>query len=149
MIEGITVTKLARIPDERGAIFPMMRADESDFDGFGEIYFSQVFPGVVKGWHLHQVMILHYVAIVGRVKLVVYDDRPRSATYGEINEFFLGDVNYIRIRIPAQVWNGFKGVGTTPSIVANCASVPHDPQEIVRRDPFTTDIPYDWGLRHG
>lgn len=149
MIEGVTVTPLTRIPDERGAIFPMMRSDDPAFEGFGEIYFSQVFPGVIKGWHLHYEMILHYVVVVGRIKLVVYDDRPQSPTQGEVNEFFVGDVNYVRVRIPANVWNGFKGVGTSPAVVANCATLPHDPQEIVRRDPFSPDIPYQWELRHG
>ena len=42
-----------------------------------------------------------------------------------------------------------KRLGQTPSIVANCASHPHDPAEIDRLDPFTDRIPYDWAPRHG
>ena len=38
-------------------------------------------------------------------------------------------------------WNGFKGMGTKEAIVANCADLPHDPDEIMRKDPFTKDIP--------
>jgi dTDP-4-dehydrorhamnose 3,5-epimerase len=33
--------------------------------------------------------------------------------------------------------------------VANCATLPHDPHEIDRLDPFQNDIPYDWALKHG
>jgi dTDP-4-dehydrorhamnose 3,5-epimerase len=47
------------------------------------------------------------------------------------------------------VWNGFKGIGSGPALVANCSTIPHDPEEIVRMDPFTLDVPYDWSLRHG
>jgi dTDP-4-dehydrorhamnose 3,5-epimerase len=47
------------------------------------------------------------------------------------------------------VWNGFKGVAAAPSMVCNCATLPHDPEEIHRRDPFDPAVPYDWALRHG
>ena len=47
-----------------------------------------------------------------------------------------------------MVWNGFKGIGVVPSIVANCASIPHDPNEIIRKLPFDKSIPYDWGIKH-
>ena len=51
--------------------------------------------------------------------------------------------------IPPLVWNGFKGEGDEPALVANCATIPHDPGEIERLDPFDNEIPYDWALRHG
>ena len=63
-------------------------------------------------------------------------------------ELFTGNDNYVLITIAAGIWNGFKGVGVEPAIVANCATEPHDPTEIMRMDPFTDKIPYDWGLRH-
>jgi dTDP-4-dehydrorhamnose 3,5-epimerase len=47
-----------------------------------------------------------------------------------------------------MVWNGFKGMGSELSVVANCASIPHDPDEIDRLDPMSGDIPYDWALKH-
>ena len=37
-----------------------------------------------------------------------------------------------------MVWNGFKGIGTKDSIVANCATIPHDPLEIERKSAFDT-----------
>ena len=49
--------------------------------------------------------------------------------------------------VPPLVWNGFKGVGTEMAIVANCASIPHDPLEIERKDPRDPFIPYDWELK--
>ncbi len=48
--------------------------------GFGEIYFSTVYRGVVKGWHRHREMTLNYACIHGRIKLVLYDDREGSPT---------------------------------------------------------------------
>lgn len=122
----------------------MIRRDDPDFEAFGEIYFSMVYPGAVKGWHLHRKMTLNYCVPVGSIKLVLYDDRPGSNTRGEVMEIFTGPENYCLIRIPPDVWNGFKGVGTVPSIVANCSTIPHDAGEIERKDPHHSTIPYNW-----
>jgi dTDP-4-dehydrorhamnose 3,5-epimerase len=148
-IHDVHVTALRRIPDERGAVYHMLREDSPVFERFGEIYFSLVYPGVVKGWHIHSRMTLNYAVPHGMVKLVCYDDRPDSPSRGAVQELDVGDLNYALVTIPPKVWNGFKGEGAVPALVANCATIPHDPEEIDRVDPFDNDIPYDWGLRHG
>ena len=148
MIDGVEVITLKQICDERGRVMHMLRNDAPHFDKFGEIYFSTVYPGVVKAWHIHKKMTLNYAAIKGMIKLVLYDDRKGSKTKGELMELFVGENNYCLVKIPAMVWNGFKGIGTKEAIVANCSSIPHDPDEIDRKDPFTKDIPYDWNLKH-
>ncbi|MBA2686945.1 MAG: dTDP-4-dehydrorhamnose 3,5-epimerase family protein [Gemmatimonadaceae bacterium] len=149
MIDGVVVTPLKQIPDERGAIMHMLRSDAPHFQQFGEIYFSWVFPGAIKAWHLHREMVLNYAVPTGRIKLVLYDDRAESPTKGQLMEIFVGEGKYDLITIPALVWNGFKGVGTKPAMVANCTTIPHRADEIERMDPFSTTIPYNWELRHG
>jgi dTDP-4-dehydrorhamnose 3,5-epimerase len=148
-IEGVVMKPLRKLPDERGAIHHMLRSDDEMFESFGEIYFSAVHPGVIKGWHIHQKMTLNYAVQVGQIKMVLYDDRPASSTRGALLEIVTGAENYLLIRVPPMVWNGFKGIGTETALVANCATIPHDPAEIARKDPFTKDIPYDWSLKHG
>jgi dTDP-4-dehydrorhamnose 3,5-epimerase len=148
MISGVQVKPLAQIPDERGKVMHMLRRDEPDFQGFGEIYFSCIYPGAVKAWHCHAKMTLRYAVPVGHIKLVLYDDRAGSPTKGEVQEIFLGPDNYCLVTIPPLVWNGFRGIGTAMALVANCATIPHDPQEIRRKDPSDPSIPYDWGTRH-
>lgn len=149
MIEGVKITPLKQILDERGKIMHMLRRDDPHFEEFGEIYFSFVHPGVVKAWHIHKRMTLNYAVPYGKIKLVLYDDREDSTTKKELLELFLGPDNYQLVTIPPRIWNGFKGIDTQTSIVANCATLPHDPSEIERIDPFDNDIPYDWDLKHG
>ena len=149
MIDGIIITPLRQIPDERGKIMHMLRCDEPQFERFGEVYFSMVYPGAIKAWHLHTKMTLNYAVVSGMIKLVLYDPRPSSRTKGEVQEIFMGEQNYVRVTIPPGIYNGFKGIGVTPALVANCATTPHDPSEIQRLDPFSRDIPYSWDLRHG
>ena len=147
-IEGVVVKKLNKIPDERGAIFHMLRKDDPIFEEFGEIYFSMIYPGVIKGWHIHEKMTLNYAVISGMIKLVLYDDRDDSPTKGNLMEIFMGEQNYVLVKVPPLIWNGFKGIGTNLSIVANCATIPHDLDEIKRLEPFSEKIPYNWNLKH-
>src|SRR5258706_7231903 len=94
LIEGVKVVPLRRIPDERGTIYHMLKRTDPHFKGFGEIYFSTIYQGVVKGWHRHRNMTLQYACIYGRVKLVVFDDRETSPTRNELLEIFLGPDDY-------------------------------------------------------
>jgi dTDP-4-dehydrorhamnose 3,5-epimerase len=148
-IDGVTVTPLRQIPDERGKIMHMLRRDAPGFISFGEIYFSCVHPGAIKAWHIHSRMTLNYAVPHGKIKLVLFDDREASSTRGTLQELFLGVDNYCLVTIPPNVWNGFKGIGTETAIVANCSDIPHDPEEISRKDPFDSSIPYKWDIRHG
>jgi len=127
----------------------MLRANDPHFEKFGEIYFSTVYPGAIKAWHIHKEMTLNYAVVSGMIKMVLYDDRESSPTRSALMELFVGESNYCLITVPPLVWNGFKGVGGHPAIVANCATIPHDPSEISRLDPFSPSIPYNWDLRHG
>lgn len=148
MIEGVLVTQLRQISDERGKVMHMLRMGDAAYRQFGEIYFSCVYPQAIKGWHIHKKMTLNYAVPHGHIKFVLYDDRPKSSTRGEVQELFLGPDNYCLVTVPPMVWNGFKGLGGDMAIVANCATIPHDPEEIARRDPFDPAIPYDWAIKH-
>ena len=147
MIDGVKIKPLKKIPDERGAVYHMLRNGDTEFKKFGEIYFSTAYPGVVKGWHLHKKMTLNYAVISGMVKLVLYDNREDSPTKGEIMEIFIGEENYSLVTIPPLVWNGYKTIGIQKTIVANCSDLPHNPSEIERLDPLKNDIiPYEWDI---
>lgn len=149
MIDGVKIVPLRQIVDERGKIMQMLKATDPHFVGFGEIYFSTAWPGAVKAWHIHTRMTVNNAVLSGRAKLVLYDQRENSPTHGEVQEVFLGEDNYVLVQIPPGIANGYKAYGDKQVILANAASMPHDPEEMLRVDPFDNDIPYDWSLRHG
>lgn len=148
MIEGVIVTPLKQIFDERGKVMHMLREDSPVFSRFGEIYFSCTYPEAIKAWHKHQRMTLNYAVIHGEIKCVLFDDRHDSKTRGCIEEYFLSPENYCLVTVPPLVWNGWKGIGNKVAIVANCATLPHCPDEIERKPPFDQSIPYDWKIQH-
>ncbi|MFX1294022.1 MAG: dTDP-4-dehydrorhamnose 3,5-epimerase family protein [Promethearchaeota archaeon] len=149
MIKGIKIIKLQKILDERGVVMHMLKRTDEYFIQFGEIYFSCIYPKAIKAWHVHKKMTLNYAVVVGNIKLVLYDKRENSPTYKQIQEIFMGEDNYCLVQVPPGVYNGFKAIGNKKAIVANCATHPHDPDEIVRINPFDKEINYNWDIKHG
>lgn len=149
MIDGVQIVPLRQIVDERGKIMHMMKATDPHFQQFGEIYFSCSWPGTVKAWHVHTRMTVNNAVISGRAKLVLYDLREGSSTRGQLQEIFLGEDNYVLVQIPPGIANGYKAYGDKMVILANCATIAHEPDEMWRIPPFDSTIPYDWSLRHG
>lgn len=144
MIEGVTITKLKKISDHRGSVMPMLRSDSKVFQSFGEIYFSTIFNNSIKAWHLHKKAVLNYACIKGKVKLILFDDRAKSSSFGKFNEYILTPNDYFLITIPPFIWNGFKGLDVSESIVANCINLPHDENEMIRKDHDDKYFKYDW-----
>ena len=147
MIEGVNIIPKKQIIDERGKIMHMIRNDDKNFTKFGEIYFSYSNPNTVKAWHLHKRMTVNYVCVVGKIKLVLFDDRKNSKTRGEIQEIFMTTENYNLVSVPPGVWNGFKSIENKFSIIANCSDIPHDPEEMLRKpfdDPYFN---YSWDIK--
>ncbi len=148
-IDGVKIIPLRQIIDERGKIMHMMKSTDDHFEKFGEIYFSTCWPNTIKAWHIHKRMTVNNAIVSGRAKLVIYDTRENSKTKGNLMEIFLGEDNYKLVQIPPGLANGYKSFGDKLTILANCANLPHDPDEMIKIDPFKNDIPYDWGLKHG
>jgi len=149
MIDGVKVTPLKPISDERGRLMEMFRSDEPDFEKFGQVYLTTAYPGVVKAWHYHKKQTDNFVCIQGMMKVVLYDSREGSPTRGEVNEFFMGVWNLIRLRIPKDVYHGFKCVSTCEAIIVNTPTEAYnrkEPDEF-RLPAHTDEIPYDWSRK--
>ena len=147
MIQGLKIIKKKVISDDRGKILHMIRNDDPNYSKFGEIYFSYVYPKIIKAWHIHKKMTLNYVAAFGKIKLVLYDDRKKSDTYGEVQEIFLSNENHLLVSIPPYIWNGFTSADENLAVLANCSDIPHDKEEISRLDFNDPKFPYDWNKK--
>jgi dTDP-4-dehydrorhamnose 3,5-epimerase and related enzymes len=148
MIEGVKVKELKVIADDRGRLAEILRIDDEIFEGFGQVYFTTAYPGVVKAWHAHRFQTDYITCISGMIKLVLYDEREGSPTYGQFEEFYIGIHNPILVKIPPMVWHGFKNIGLDEAIVINVITRPYDhknPDEL--RRPAHGDIPYDWSRK--
>ena len=151
MIQGVKTRQLKRIPDERGYLMEMFRSDWPEFEEFGQTYITAVYPGVVKGWHYHKLQDDNFICVSGMAKVVLYDGRKDSATFGEINEFFIGVLNPMLVQIPKGVYHGFKGISEELTLIVNIPTRTYnysDPDEF-RLPAHTNEIPYDWNRNDG
>jgi dTDP-4-dehydrorhamnose 3,5-epimerase len=151
VIAGVIAKPLKVIPDERGFLMEIVRADDPFFDRFGQAYLSVVYPGIVKGWHYHKLQTDRIAIVRGMAKIVLCDRREESPSRGEIQEFFAGDRNPLLLVIPPGVCHGMKGIGTEAAFMINIPTHTYDyehPDEY-RLPPHDGPIPYDWSCHDG
>ena len=151
LIQGVKIKTLRLLPDERGQLMEIIRADDDVFEKFGQVYITTAYPGVVKAWHYHKLQNDNVTVIRGMAKIVLYDDRPKSKTNGVINEFFIGDQNHSLIHIPKLLWHGFKCISEEMCVIINTVTECYNyrnPDEY-RKPPHDAGIPYDWSRKDG
>jgi dTDP-4-dehydrorhamnose 3,5-epimerase len=150
-IHDVKTKTLRVLPDERGWLMEILRADDAElFSKFGQVYVSATYPGAIKAWHYHKLQVDHFACVSGMVKLVLVDTREDSPTRGTVNEFFIGSLNPMLVRVPNLVYHGWKCIGTEPSLVVNVPTEPYhhaDPDEY-RVAPHGV-LSYDWTRKDG
>ena len=151
MIDGVKVKKLKVIPDERGRLMEILRADDELFEKFGQVYLTTAYPGVVKGWHYHKEQADNMAVVEGMMKIVLYDGRKKSETYGEINEIIAGIHNPVLVHIPAFVCHGFKCISENEALVVNIPTevYNYDQPDEYRLPAHSGRIKYDWERKDG
>ena len=151
MIKDVWVKELRVIPDDRGWLMEILRRDDEGFLGFGQVYMTTAYPGVVKAWHMHRRQWDMMACVRGTVRLALYDGREDSPTKGQIDEFHMGELRPLLVRIPPGVYHGFLNVGTEVALIINVPTEPYDYREPdeVRLPPDDPRIPYAWERRMG
>jgi dTDP-4-dehydrorhamnose 3,5-epimerase len=151
LIDGVQARRAKVMPDERGRLGEIFRADDPWFEKFGQVYFTTTYPGVVKAWHYHKKQTDNFYVIKGTVKIALYDQRKDSPTCGTVNQLYLSEHCPGLLRIPPGVLHGWMAVGKKEAYIVNIASEPYNykqPDEF-RTHPHENDIPYDWTRKDG
>jgi len=151
LIDAVAVRSAKVLPDERGRLGEILRADDPWFEKFGQVYFTTTYPGVIKAWHYHKKQTDNFYVIKGTVKLALYDQRKQSETNGTVNELYLGEHCPGLVKIPPGVQHGWMCVSQTEAYIVNIVSemYNYDQPDEFRTDPHENDIPYDWTRRDG
>jgi len=135
-LDGVILTSLKQIHNQKGDVFHAMKKSDNGFDGFGEAYFSTINKNDIKGWKKHTEMTLNLVVPVGEIEFVIFDD--------VVNDFLnvrLSQNNYHRLTVRPNLWMAFKGIGDN-NMLLNIASIEHDPKESVNLE--LDEIAYEW-----
>ncbi len=139
-MDGVIVrTSLPIINASGGDVFHGLKKTDLEFNGFGEAYFSQINPAVIKGWKMHTKMTMNLIVPVGKVRFVFFSEDNNF-----LGEFISGYDEYCRITVKPGVWFAFQNIFSGTALVLNIANILHDPTEVRRKD--LSEISFDWKL---
>lgn len=146
-IAGVVVRPLLWHNDQRGSLTELVRADDPELmvAPIGQVYATTLYPGVVKGWHLHRHQWDRMSCLSGRVLLGLVDGREHSPTAGRTMSVVLGERSHCLVLVPPGVYHGLKNIGEREAIVVNVVSAPYDreaPDEV--RVPPHGVLAFDW-----
>lgn len=130
LLNKIKITKLSIFPLDTGNVLHAITKDDEGFNGLGEVYFSFINPNSIKAWKLHQRMTLNLVVPLGMVRFVFLD--PQTPHISRVED--IGEKNHVRLTVPPNIWFGFKGISSNPSLITNIADLKHDPNEVTKMD---------------
>ena len=145
MLDGMIKTDLNIFKAESGSVLHAMKKTDVGYRGFGEVYFSTVDKDAIKAWKLHKFMTLNLIVPIGSVLFCFMDVREKSKTFNKTCRLILSQDPYFRLTVPQGIWFGFKGVSTGFNTICNIADIPHDPNEVMRKD--IDEIEIDWSTK--
>ena len=152
LIDGVVVRSAVTQVDERGTLCEIYHPDWGVHEApLAYVYQFTIRPGMIKGWHVHHRHDDRIFLSQGTVKVVLYDDRPESPTYGMINEIYRHDTHRTVMVIPAFVFHAHQNVGDRDALFVSMPTRLYDhASPDVYRLPIENDyIPYRFEQRLG
>ena len=144
-IDGVIVKEVLNVTKNNGILTEVWRADWGlDGLGIGQVFQNYLAAGSTSSWHVHRVTTDRIFVNYGLIKLVLYDARTGSPTFGRVNDFRLGLVRPAMVVVPPGVWHLVQNLQETPSLLLNLVDRAYDYEnpDHWRLPPDTTEIPY-------
>jgi len=146
-IEGIHIHEVLHVPRDHGVITEMYRP-EWDPTGLPivHVYQSRLFPGAIGAWSCHMRQTDRLFVNQGHLKIVFYDAREDSPSYGRIVEHHAGDARPSFMVLPPGIWHGVQNLGSTDALLMNFPTEAYDyaDPDHWRLPMDTPEIPYRW-----
>ena len=120
-ISGVICRPLVVYTDQRGWLAEIFREDETAPEQVPAMaYMSVTKPGVVRGPHAHRDQTdLFCFAGPGDFRVVLWDNRADSPTFGVRQDFHLGESSPAVLIVPPGVVHAYQNVGQTLGFVCN------------------------------
>lgn len=152
LIAGIEIEVAAVWPDDRGFFTELFRFGNPGFvRGFAptaQVSAALSYPGTIKAIHFHRRQTDLWAPVRGQLQVVLVDLRVDSASFGQVNTLYAGELRPWRIRIPPGVGHGYKVVGLESALMVYATDRYYDPADEGRIPYNDAGINYDWELQH-
>jgi dTDP-4-dehydrorhamnose 3,5-epimerase len=138
-IDGVIFRPTRPVPHEDGHVTEVARASwEILCAPIVQVHITTTFPGRVRAWGVHQLGTDRLFVVSGLVKIVVFDGRQASGTFGALNQFVVSEKNPGLLVIPPNLYHGWKNIGNSEAIIINMPDRMYDYEQ-----PDALDLPWD------
>lgn len=147
-IAGVEIEAGVLWPDDRGCFAELFRLGATELTaGFAEtvqVSAAVSFPGTIKAIHFHRRQTDVWAPVQGSFQVALFDLRPQSPTFGDVNTVYIGEWRPWRLRIPPGVGHGYKVLGETAGLLVYATDRYYDPSDEGRIPWDDPDLNYDW-----
>ncbi|HTZ42093.1 MAG TPA: methyltransferase domain-containing protein [Candidatus Omnitrophota bacterium] len=148
LIPGVEVKKLKIFANDQGYLFETLRNDDAFFNGvFGQVLMIEIYPGVIKGYHLHKKHDEYITCVKGNVKYVIVQENPNGTK--KINKFVIGEKNPALIKVPKGLWRAYMPLGNQPAMIMDVMSRPYDSKDPDTEEKGIMDFGDVWTVKNG
>ncbi len=133
----IEIKNLKIFANDQGYLFETLRNDDKIFDGkFGQVLISVIYPGVIKGLHLHERQTDYTICIKGDAKYIAIKEKDDGTK--EIKTFIIGERNPILVKTPPGIWHGYTPLSNKEIVMLHVEDKAYNPNDddTKRKDPF-------------
>lgn len=143
-IEGVEFVDLPHFIDDGGSFIEVARLTGGEHDWIHgvearQVSYSEMAPGVIKGFHLHFAQDdVWFIPPSSRMLVVLHDVRADSSTKGETLRFVMGAGKAKLVRIPQGVAHGLRNLDDKTGFVFYFVS-----QQFNKDEPDERRLPWD------
>ena len=139
LLAGVVLRRTRPVPHEDGHLTEVARTDWPELGNpVVQVHVTTTLEGRIRAWGLHQLGTDRLFVVSGIVKIVLFDGRNTSPTFGQFNEFVVSDRAPALLCIPPNVYHGWKNIGTSEASIINMPDRAYDHDR-----PDALDLPWD------
>jgi dTDP-4-dehydrorhamnose 3,5-epimerase len=120
LIDGVKTKEIKNVIKTNGGLTEIWRASwQIDNLPVDQIFQVSINPGEYSDWHIHEFTTDRIFVNSGAIKIVLYDPREGSSTFGIINEFNISEKRPMLISIPPKVCHAIQNITDQVSSLIN------------------------------
>lgn len=146
-IDGVVLRRLVTHADSRGDLTVLFSQYYTPNAVVPHAYLVRAAPGSLRAWVYHKLQHDRLSCKFGQIRIVLYDLRSESPTYGKLNVLEVGEDNPTQVTIPPFVAHAVQNYGTSDAFFINLPTRAYDPTapDKLRLPANHPGIPYSFG----
>lgn len=148
-IDGVSLIEIKPVMTDYGHLTEVLRSEWLvGAPGVDQVFVSTMFPGHISAWHAHALTTDRLFAVTGQFRVVLYDGRKESSTFGLLSEYKIGAQRPLLIVIPPKVWHGVQNYSSDTAVLLNAVdyAYKYDDPDHWRVPLDSSDIPYSFAV---